>query len=99
MAYQINALFDDGNLLMSDMVDDPTPALCDQIEFWRDGRPVIGTVRNTRSRRLVSLHAPTRSVDEVHFPELAEEFKDRSNGAFLRLWQFLKSVFADSGPR
>ena len=99
MAYQINALFDDGNLLMSNIVEEPTPALGDQIEFWRDGRPVIGTVRNIRSRRVVSLHAPTRIVDEVHFRELTEKVKDRSNGAFLRLWQSLESAFAGSATR
>jgi hypothetical protein len=93
MAYQINALFDDGSLLMSELLEAPTPVLGGKIAFWRDGRPVAGIVKKIQPRRIVSLHAPTRTIDEVHFMEVVEDAKVREPSS-PSLWQTLKSAFA-----
>lgn len=94
MAYQINALFDDGSLLMSELLEAPTPVLGGKIAFWRDGRPVAGIVKKIQPRRIVSLHAPTRTIDEVHFIEVVADTKVEDNLSSPSLWQTLKSAFA-----
>lgn len=94
MAYQINALFDDGHLLMSEILDETTPHLGDEIEFWRDGHPVIGVVKKITARRVVALHGPTHIIDEVHFSEVVEETRDGSDRPFLRLWKSIEVAFA-----
>jgi hypothetical protein len=96
MAYLINALFDDGQLLISDILDGPTPSLGNHVEFCRGGRQIVGIVKKIRPLRLVALHGPTRTIDEVHFGEVIQGVQNSADSPFLRLRQSIEAAFLNS---
>jgi|ERR1700754_1113073 len=73
MGYQINALFEDGTLMISTTIVAPTPALNSEVEILRGTQPVRGKIVKIRALRTVSLHGPATHLDEVHFREVAVE--------------------------
>jgi len=73
MGYQINALFEDGTLMISTTIVAPTPALNSEVEILRGRQPVRGKIVKIRPLRTVSLHGPATHLDEVHFREVVVE--------------------------
>jgi hypothetical protein len=73
MGYQINALFEDGTVMTSDIIKAPTPPLNMALEIFRGTQLVQGKVVKIRSLRVVSPQGPAGNLDEVHFREVAVE--------------------------
>jgi hypothetical protein len=70
MGYQINALFEDGSIMVSGLIKASTPPLNTTFEVFRGNQIVRGNVVKIRPLRVVTPHGPTTTVDEVHFREI-----------------------------
>jgi hypothetical protein len=72
VAYRVNALFNDGCVMITDLNPQPTPMLRQRIYVQRGGRTVGGIVTAIRKCPPTFLHLPTESIDEVQFRETLE---------------------------
>ena len=70
MAYRVNALFNDGCLLVTDIDHRPTPKLRDRIFVRRGGRVIEGFVTDIKKCPVLFLNRPDEIIDEVHFCEI-----------------------------
>jgi len=71
MPYRINAMFNDGCLMVTGLCHEPTPGPHDKIVVRRGNRLVEGVVTTVRPSPFVFAQGPVRVVDEVVFREIA----------------------------
>jgi hypothetical protein len=69
MAYRVNALFNDGCMMMTDVARDRTPMPHERIFVQRGGRLVEGIVLGVLKSPFVFARGPVRVIDEVIFRE------------------------------
>lgn len=95
MGYQINALFEDGSVMVSGVIKAPTPPLNTAFEVLRGSQPVQGNIVKIRPLRMASLHGPAITIDEIHFREVVAETPPAPAEAFPWLSRViqLKSLF------
>jgi len=69
MAYRVNALFNDGCMMMMDIARERTPMPHERIFVQRGGRLVEGIVLGVLKSPFVFSRGPVRVIDEVIFRE------------------------------
>jgi len=69
MAYRVNALFNDGCIMMTDISRERTPMPHERICVQRSGRLVEGIVVRVLKSPFVFARGPVRVIDEVLFRE------------------------------
>jgi hypothetical protein len=72
MPYRINAMFNDGCLLVTDLLREPTPAPNERLFVRRGDRVVEGVVIIVRKSPFIFTQGSVRVVDEVVFREIAK---------------------------
>jgi hypothetical protein len=69
MAYRVNALFNDGCIMMTDIARERTPMPQERICIQRGGRLIEGIVLRVLKSPFVFARGPVRVIDEVLFRE------------------------------
>jgi hypothetical protein len=72
MAYQISALFSDGHLFLSDISEAETPTPGQYVRVNRGEESSLTIVEKLKSKRIIPIHGPLRTIDEVHVREIDE---------------------------
>jgi hypothetical protein len=79
MPYRINAMFNDGCLLFTDLCREPTPVPNERIFVRRGDRVVEGVVIIVRRSPFIFTRGPVRVIDEVVFREIAKVIQFPTN--------------------